>query len=126
MVRRSSPAFSPGRGGVFIPMGRGSGLGSKLSTRLPHDLGASIDAPAGRGLSGSGFGASGAASGPGVWGPGGVGGVGGVGGLASGRGRRGVVVKARCHWQRRHVMGRRWDVRRARAALLLGTAIVCV
>lgn len=86
------------------------------STRLPHDRGASMEAPAGRGASAAGFDgalgvASGAAPGP------------GAGGLVSGSERRGVVTKVRFHWQRKHVMGRVGLANRASAALLLGTAI---
>ena len=96
---------------MFMPMGRGRGWGVNSSTRLPQDLGASMEAPAGAGGSGEGFGASGEASGS------------GPGGLAPGMDRRGLVAKVRRHWQRRHVMGRLGRVRRASAALLLGTAM---
>lgn len=85
------------------------------STRLPHDRGASMEAPAGRGASAAGFGASAVASDV-ASGP-------GVGGLASGRERSGVVTKLRLHWQRRHSTGRLGAANKANAALLLGTAI---
>lgn len=51
MVRKSSPELSPGLGGSFMPIGRASGRGLKVSSDcLPYDLGASPN-----GLASGGF-----------------------------------------------------------------------